>query len=88
MLMLILDPNLFGGAQGFRREVAGMQAYARSALPAEGFDEVLLPGDPERASRRERLAAGIPIDPQSWGAICEAAEKSGLTPADIEGLVT
>ena len=87
MLMLILDPNVFGGVQGFRREVAGMQAYARSAAPAEGFDEVVLLGDPERAARRERLALGIPIDPQSWGAICEAAENSGLTTSKIAGLV-
>ncbi|MCO4829849.1 MAG: malate/lactate/ureidoglycolate dehydrogenase [Gammaproteobacteria bacterium] len=87
MLMLILDPNVFGGVQGFRREVAGMQAYARSAAPAEGFDEVRLPGDPERASQRERLSSGIPIDPQSWSAICEAAENSGLTSSEIAGLV-
>ena len=87
MLMLILDPDLFGGVQGFRREVAGMQAYARSAAPAEGFDVVRLPGDPERASRRERLGSGIEVDPQSWNAICEAAENAGLTTSEITNLV-
>jgi uncharacterized oxidoreductase len=88
MLMLILDPNLFGGVQGFRREVEGMQAYARSAAPAEGFEQVLLPGDPERASRRDRLSQGIPIDPQSWAVIGESAEKAGLTLSEIQDLVT
>ena len=84
MLMLILDPDVFGGAAGFAREVAGMQAYARSAAPAEGFDQVQLPGDPERASRAHRLTQGIPIDEQSWGAICSAAEKAGLSRSEIE----
>jgi uncharacterized oxidoreductase len=85
MFMLILDPNLFGGARGFAREVNGMQAYARSAEPAQGFDHVLLPGDPERASKAARLADGIPIDPQSWQAICQAGEKAGMTAADMAG---
>lgn len=85
MFMLILDPNLFGGARGFAREVNGMQAYARSAEPAQGFDHVLLPGDPERASKAARLADGIPIDPQSWQAICQAGEKAGMTVADMAG---
>jgi uncharacterized oxidoreductase len=62
-----------------------MQAYARSAEPAQGFDHVLLPGDPERASKAARLADGIPIDPQSWQAICQAGEKAGMTAADMAG---
>jgi len=86
MLMLILDPNVFGGAEGFAREVNGMQAYARSAAPAEGFERVQLPGDPERTSRVSRLAEGIPIDAQSWQAICQAAEKAGMSASEIIAL--
>ena len=65
-----------------------MQAYARSAAPAEGFEQVLLPGDPERASRLDRLSQGIPIDPQSLAVIGQSAEKVGLTLYEIQDLVT
>lgn len=33
----------------------------RQAEPAEGFDKVLIPGDPERASAAERQVSGIPL---------------------------
>jgi uncharacterized oxidoreductase len=85
MLMFILDPNLFGGAEGFRREVEGMSRWLRESTPAADNDRVRLPGDPERESTAERLANGIPLDEQSWGAICGAALKAGLTETDLPG---
>lgn len=87
MLTFILDPDLFGGQAGFAREVAGMSAWLRESAPAEGVDRVRLPGDPERESLAERQAEGIPIDDQSWAAICTAAEKAGLSSAEIQGLI-
>ncbi|MBS0000970.1 MAG: Ldh family oxidoreductase [Cyclobacteriaceae bacterium] len=33
----------------------------RSALPAEGFEKVLIPGDPERLFEEERVKEGIPL---------------------------
>jgi len=78
MLMFILDPDLFGGATGFQREVEGMADWLHSAAPAKGFDRVRLPGEPERESMAERTAEGIPIDDQSWSAICDAARSAGL----------
>lgn len=33
----------------------------RSAVPAPGFEKVLIPGDPEREMEAERLAGGIPL---------------------------
>ena len=39
MLMFVIDPDLFGGAGGFRREVEGMAAWLRSSRPAKGFDQ-------------------------------------------------
>jgi uncharacterized oxidoreductase len=83
MLMLIIDPNLFGGLKGFQREVEGMQDWLRSSAPAEGFDKVRIPGDPEREAKQLRLQEGIPIDDGSWQAICAAALKAGLSEAEI-----
>ncbi|MGI9322499.1 MAG: malate/lactate/ureidoglycolate dehydrogenase, partial [Pseudomonadales bacterium] len=83
MLEFIIDPDLFGGVEGFRREVEGMAASIRACEPAAGNDKVRLPGEPERETMAERLANGIPIDDQSWKTICTAAEKAGMNPADF-----
>ena len=87
MLMFIIDPNLFGGLKGFQREVEGMQHWLRSSAPAEGFDKVRVPGDPEREAKQVRLREGIPIDDGSWQAICIAAAKAGLSEVEITGFV-
>lgn len=83
MLEFIIDPDVFGGAAAFRREVEGMAAWLHSSEPAVGHDRVRLPGEPERESMAERLASGIPIDDQSWASITDAAEKAGMAPADF-----
>ena len=86
MLMFVLDPDLFGGVEGFRREVEGMAKWMHSARPAKGFDKVRLPGEPERESMAERTQDGIPIDDQSWKTICDAALKAGMLDTDIASL--
>ena len=86
MLTFVLDPDLFGGADGFRREVEGMATWLRESAPAAGNDRVRLAGDPERESMAKRQAEGIPVDEQSWQSICAAAEKAGMSPTDIAEL--
>jgi uncharacterized oxidoreductase len=84
MLEFIIDPALFGGLEGFQREVEGMSGWLRSSEPAVGFDKVRLPGDPERESMAQRLADGIPLDDQSWESICTAAGNAGMSNDDIK----
>lgn len=87
MLMFIVDPDLFGGAEHFRREVTAMESWLRDSEPAVGFDKVRLPGEPERETMAERLTNGIPIDDGSWGAITAAARKAGMPDEEISALV-
>lgn len=47
--------------------------------PARGFAEVLLPGEPERRSKQERLREGIPVPEATWNAIAEVARGLGVT---------
>ena len=83
MLMLIIDPAVFGGLERFQREVQGMSDWLHASKPAKGFDKVRLPGEPERESMAERLANGIPIDDQSWETITQSALLAGVSKADI-----
>ena len=83
MLTFILEPNIFGGVTKFRREVENMAEWLHASAPAEGVDRVRLPGEPERESKTDRLAAGIPVDDQSWNEICEAAQRAGVQAENI-----
>lgn len=84
MLCVILDPNVFGDAEGFRREIDAYVAWVKASPPQPGVDEVLAPGDPERKARAERGADGIPVDERTWEEIVAAAAKVGLARADVE----
>ena len=44
-----------------------------------GFSEVLLPGEPEMRSRRQRRAAGIPLPETTWQSIQALADELKLT---------
>jgi uncharacterized oxidoreductase len=86
MLMMVLDPAAFGGLAGFQREVSAMVDYLHSTTPAEGVDQVRVPGDPERESLAARAADGIPIDENSWAGILKAAEVAGVSEAERAAL--
>ncbi len=88
MLTFVIDPDVFGGAETFRREVLAMRDWLHSSAPAKGFDRVRLPGEPERETMAERLRDGIPLDDGSWGEITATAQKAGLTEDQISELVS
>jgi LDH2 family malate/lactate/ureidoglycolate dehydrogenase len=38
----------------------------------------MVPGDPERRMRRQRLASGIPVDAGTWRGLVEAGQLVGV----------
>jgi uncharacterized oxidoreductase len=60
--------------------------FVKSARPRTPGGEVLLPGEPERRVRAERLAAGVTIDPTTWDQIMTSAEQVGLNRAHLEAM--
>jgi hydroxycarboxylate dehydrogenase B len=79
MVSVIIDPGAIGDARTYYEEVAAMAGYVKESPPA-GDTPVMVPGDPERCARRERLARGIPVDAGTWRAVGEAARTIGVTP--------
>ncbi len=56
-----------------RDEIAAMTAYITASPPRSPDEPVLIPGDPERLTRAERIAHGVPIDDETWRELTVAA---------------
>ena len=50
----------------------------RAVPPAEGFSEVLVPGDLENRARESRGREGIPVPDEVWESLTELAESLGV----------
>ena len=50
-----------------------MAGYITASPPGRSGEPVLIPGDPERANRAQRLKEGVPIDEETWREITLAA---------------
>lgn len=74
-IIIVLDPTAFGSLDHFTAEIDAQSALITGSAPMDGFDEVLLPGDVELATRREREANGIPIADATWNEITELASE-------------
>jgi hydroxycarboxylate dehydrogenase B len=81
MLSIVIDPDATGASSTFAEEAEAYLDYVQSSALREGFDEVLLPGDPENRARAAR-AEGIPVDEATLTLLRKAAANAGLSDAD------
>ena len=77
MFTIVVDPRKLGTQASFEREALAFVDWLRQSPPAPGSEGVLLAGEPERTARREREAAGIALDDQTWSEIVAAGAKVG-----------
>jgi len=84
MLATVIDVSRLGNPQALAADVEATKDYIRTSRVAPGFDEVLLPGEPERLAAQERRENGISVDATTWQDIREAAGKLGISEADID----
>lgn len=78
MLSIYLSPGFLGSDESFASEARSYLEFFKSARPAEPGGEVLLPGEPERRTRAERLANGIPLTDEVWASLRAVGEGHGL----------
>jgi uncharacterized oxidoreductase len=71
---IVVDISAFIPLERFRELIGEMVAYMKSAPPAPGFEEVMLPGEIDFRIATERQRDGIPIDPITWQQIQETAD--------------
>ena len=83
MLSIVIDPSRFGG--GGEGEYDALMDYVLGCAPAEAGGEVMMAGDPERASRATRSRDGIPVDDGTWQALTILAADLAIAPPDARG---
>ena len=77
---LVIKTNSFTQAGTFKSLLTESANYMKSSPPAEGFDEVLVPGELEFRREKERLKQGIPVDDTTWNAMLDYAAKLEISP--------
>ncbi|QEL18076.1 Ldh family oxidoreductase [Limnoglobus roseus] len=75
LVFVVLNPALFGGAEHFLNATTGLTTYVRDCPRADGVDRITLPGDPERDTKRTRLATGITIPDGTWQLLVKEAGR-------------
>jgi LDH2 family malate/lactate/ureidoglycolate dehydrogenase len=77
--MLVVDPGAFSPTD-FKVQVEAFVHYLKTTPPAEGFAEVLYPGEIEHRTAQRRRREGIPIEDATWARLGEIAGRFGLLP--------
>lgn len=75
MLSIVIDPQRLNNRDSMMAEIDAMIAWVKSAAPSDPSMPVLVAGDPERATRAARMAAGIEVDATTWGQLAAIAER-------------
>jgi uncharacterized oxidoreductase len=79
-----VDAYAFRSPESYADNADFVLQRIKKVKPAPGFDEVLIPGEPEANSTAERLRDGIPVADTTWQQIVEGGKSVGV---DVEALV-
>lgn len=78
MVSFLVDRRAFEVSGAMDEEIEGLCNWVKSAEPAPGFGPVLVPGEIEDNTRRQRRDQGIPFEEADWRQIVGAALAVGI----------
>lgn len=84
MFSVLVDPAALGDRAHFENEALAFLDWVKASPPRDGYEAVVVAGDPERATRARRTAEGVPVDTTTWQEILDAAARLKLDPARIQ----
>ena len=76
--ILVMRPDIFIPAEDFAARMAELEVKTRANPLAEGFDEILMPGEPESRLEARRLAEGIPYRLADLAPLLDLARGAGV----------
>jgi LDH2 family malate/lactate/ureidoglycolate dehydrogenase len=77
--MIALRADLFQPFAEYAKRADDLERRVRAVPPAPGFEEVLVPGDPEFRMRAVRQREGIPVAEDIWQSVTNLAASLGVT---------
>ncbi len=80
MLSFYIDPGGLGLAEQMTAEAKRYLDWVKACRAREPGGEVLLPGEPERRKRGERMRDGVPLPEDGWASICKIAQSANIPP--------
>ena len=78
VLLLVIEIEQFLPLEEFFKESDTFIKHLKSSPPAEGCDEILLPGEIESKVKHQRTREGIFVEEQTWEQILDWARKLGV----------
>ncbi len=85
LFIAVLKVAAFQPLEEFYAEVQGFIEWMKACAPAEGFDEVFLPGERAYVRKRERMRDGLYVNEGAWGEIVELAAELSVELPEVIG---
>ena len=79
---LAMKPDLFVPLEEYRARMDRLSSAVRGAPRAEGFEEILMPGEREFRLERARRVSGVPVGPVELRSLDQAARAAGVAPLE------
>ncbi len=77
-MFLAIDVARFMPLDEFEKRMQSLLGIVKSSRTAQGFDEVLVAGEPEWRVEEQRRRAGVPVSDGAWQNLVQAAQKLGV----------
>jgi len=71
VFMMVINVAKMTDITQFKRRVDDLLRSVRESPKAPGYDEIMIPGEPERRMRRKLLSEGIFVEDETWKKIAE-----------------
>ncbi len=75
---LAIDVSRFMPLDQFAERVRTLVEIVKSSEPANGFEEVMVAGDPEWRAEAKRRVEGVPVFEGTWDPLCNIAKELGV----------
>jgi LDH2 family malate/lactate/ureidoglycolate dehydrogenase len=79
VFMAVFNVAAFRPLEQFKQEVTEFAEYLKATPTAEGFEEVLYPGEIEHQRMLKRSVEGIDVEDATWDKLAALAEKYGVS---------
>ena len=80
LLFIVVNPAAFRSIGSFEGATGEVFRSVKECPPGEGFEEVLIPGEPERRQRMLSDEAGVSLPDSVWQQLDKLGQDFGLTP--------